>query len=81
MADANGKVITKQGTDLYFQNLQKDKYPPPGQDLKFISTEIYQSINPFWIIVLTPLIVGFFGYMKGKRKRTFNSKQVRLGDY
>ena len=63
-ADAQGKVITKQGTDLYFQNLPKDKYPPQGEDLKLISTEIYQSINPFWIIVLTPVIVAFFGWMK-----------------
>src|SRR6476469_7132929 len=46
-ADAKGKVITKQGTDLYFQNLQKEKYPTQGEDLKLISTEIYQSVNPF----------------------------------
>jgi len=64
--DANGKVITKQGTDLYFQNLQKNKYPPDGQDLKLISTEIYQSINPFWIIVLTPIVVAFFGFLKAR---------------
>lgn len=68
VANDKGKVVTKQGTDLYFQNLQKDKYPPPGQDLKLISTEIYQSVNPFWIIILTPLIVGFFGWMKARRK-------------
>jgi len=37
-SDDKGKVLTKQGTDLYFQNLQKDKYPPEGQDLKLIST-------------------------------------------
>ncbi len=61
-SDANGKVITKQGTDLYFQNLQKEKYPPQGEDLKLISTEIYQSVNPFWIIVLTPIVVAFFAW-------------------
>lgn len=61
-SDDKGKVMTKQGTDLYFQNLPKDKYPPPGQDLKLISTEIYQSVNPFWIIVLTPIIVAFFAW-------------------
>ncbi len=63
-ADANGKVMTKMGTDLYFQNLQKDRYPPQGQDLKLLSTEIYQSINPFWIIVLTPVVVALFGFLK-----------------
>ena len=60
--------MTKQGTNLYFQNLPKSKYPPPNQDLKLISTEIYQSINPFWIIVLTPVIVGFFGFLKSRGK-------------
>jgi POT family proton-dependent oligopeptide transporter len=64
----NGKVLTHQGTDLYFQNLQKDRYPPPGQDLKLVSTEIYQSINPFWIIFFTPVIVGLFGWLRVRGK-------------
>ncbi|MEP6584409.1 MAG: peptide MFS transporter [Ginsengibacter sp.] len=78
-ADANGKVLTKQGTDLYFQNLQKDKYPPPGEDLKLISTEIYQSINPFWIIVLTPLVVGFFGFLKARGKELSTPNKFAWG--
>jgi POT family proton-dependent oligopeptide transporter len=79
VADVSGKVQTKQGVDLYFQNLQKDKYPPPGEDLKLFSTEIYQSINPFWIIVLTPLIVGFFGYMKARRKELSTPSKFAWG--
>lgn len=79
VADANGKVMTKQGTDLYFQNLQKSKYPPPGKNLKLISTEIYQSINPFWIIVLTPLIVGFFGWMKARGKEISTPSKFAWG--
>jgi proton-dependent oligopeptide transporter, POT family len=65
-SSSDGNVLTHKGTDLYFQNLQKNKYPPPGQDLKLISTEIYQSINPFWIIVLTPVIVGLFGWLRAR---------------
>jgi proton-dependent oligopeptide transporter, POT family len=79
VADANGKVMTKQGTDLYFQNLQKEKYPPQGEDLKLISTEIYQSVNPFWIIVLTPVIVAFFGYMKSKGKELSTPSKFAWG--
>jgi POT family proton-dependent oligopeptide transporter len=78
-ADANGKVKTKQGTDLYFQNLPKDKYPPDGENLKLVSTEIYQSINPFWIIVLTPVIVGFFGWMKARRKELSTPSKFAWG--
>ncbi len=65
---ADGKVLTHQGIDAYFQNLPKSKYPPEGQDLKLFSTEIYQSVNPFWIIVLTPIVVAFFGYLKAKNR-------------
>ena len=65
---ADGKVLTQQGMDLYFQNLQKDRFPPQGEDLKLISTEIYQSINPFWIVVLTPVIVGLFGFLRAKNR-------------
>ncbi len=79
VADDKGKVMTKQGTDLYFQNLPKEKYPPPGQDLKLISTEIYQSINPFWIIVLTPIIVAFFGWMKAKGKELSTPSKFAWG--
>jgi POT family proton-dependent oligopeptide transporter len=78
-SDANGKVMTQQGTDLYFQNLPKDKYPAPGDDLKLFSTEIYQSVNPFWIIVLTPLVVGFFGWMKARKKELSTPSKFAWG--
>ena len=80
LADAHGKVMTKQGTDLYFQNLPKDKFPPPDQDLKLISTEIYQSVNPFWIIVLNTSCRCFFWIYESKKKRTFNTQQICLGN-
>jgi proton-dependent oligopeptide transporter, POT family len=63
---ADGKVVTEMGVDPYLKNMPKNEWPAKGQDLKLISTEIYQSINPFWIIVLTPVVVGLFGYMKSR---------------
>ena len=78
-ADDKGKVMTKVGTDLYFQNLQKDRFPPQGQDLKLISTEIYQSINPFWIIVLTPVVVALFGFMKRRGKELSTPSKFAWG--
>lgn len=76
---ADGKVLTKQGTDPYLQNLPKDKWPPDDKDLKLVSTEIYQSINPFWIIVLTPIIVGFFGWLKSRRKELSTPNKFAWG--
>ena len=64
----DGNVVTQMGPDPYLHNIPKEEWPAKGEDLKLISTEIYQSINPFWIIVLTPVIVALFGYMKSRGK-------------
>jgi proton-dependent oligopeptide transporter, POT family len=77
--DANGKVITGQGVDPYLHNIPKNEWPAEGENLKLISTEIYQSINPFWIIVLTPVIVGFFGFMKSRGKELSTPSKFAWG--
>jgi dipeptide/tripeptide permease len=33
---------------------------PPGQFLTVVNSEVYQSWNPFFVIILTPLVVAFF---------------------
>ncbi len=77
--DADGKVLTKTGNDPYLQNLPKDQWPAEGQDMKLISTEIYQSINPFWIIVLTPVIVGLFGFLMARKKELSTPNKFAWG--
>jgi POT family proton-dependent oligopeptide transporter len=77
--DANGKVITEQGVDPYLHNIPKNEWPAQGENLKLISTEIYQSINPFWIIVLTPVIVGLFGFLKARGKELSTPSKFAWG--
>jgi len=60
--DATGHAMTTLGVDPYFQNLPKEKWPPPGQDLKLVSAELFQSINPFFIVLFTPIVVWIFGW-------------------
>lgn len=76
---ADGKVITGTGINPYFKNLPKGKWPPQGQYLKLISTEIYQSINPFWIILLTPVIVGLFGFLRARKKEPSTPEKFAWG--
>ena len=76
---ADGKVITATGINPYFKNLPKEKWPPEEQDLKLISTEIYQSINPFWIILLTPIIVGLFGWLRARKKEPSTPEKFAWG--
>ena len=75
----DGKVVTTQGIDPYFQNLPKDRWPPPGKDLKLISTELYQSVNPFWIVVLTPVVVAFLGFLRARRREPSTPSKIAIG--
>lgn len=58
--DAEGKVQKIIAYPHYFSNLQPDKIPVEGSTVKLVSTELFQSINPFFVVLLTPLVVGFF---------------------
>jgi POT family proton-dependent oligopeptide transporter len=72
-------VITEQGVDPYFKNMPKEDWPAAGQDLKLVSTEIYQSINPFWIVALTPLIVPLFGFLRARGKEPSTPSKFAIG--
>ena len=74
--DANGKTQTVLGVNPYFQNLPKEQWPKDGKE-NLISTELFQSINPFFIIFLTPIVLGLFVWLK-KRKREPNTP-VKIG--
>src|ERR1700754_267917 len=66
--DDSGHVLKSIGPDPYFLNVPKDKWPPPGQDLKLANAELYQSIGPFFIVTLTPLLVGLFTFLRRRGK-------------
>lgn len=63
----------------YFATLPADQIPPQGQDLKLYSTELYQSINPFWVVVLTPVIVGVFGLMRRRNREPSTPSKIAIG--
>ncbi|MEZ4805223.1 MAG: hypothetical protein R2852_07005 [Bacteroidia bacterium] len=64
---------------MYFSNLNKADYPEKGQDLKLVSTELYQSINPFWVVVLTPVVVGIFGWLRRKNMEPNTAMKIAIG--
>ncbi len=66
--DAADKPIKTWDYPLYFKNIPEQERPAEGTSLKLISTELFQSVNPFWVIALTPILVAFFSFLK-KRKR------------
>ena len=39
-----------------------------GESVKLVSTEIFQSVNPLWVVILTFPVVIFFSFLKKKDK-------------
>ena len=68
VTDANGGAVTGVTINPYFQNLPKDQWPAEGQEQKLISTEIFQSVNPFFIVIFTPLVLAVFAFFMRKGK-------------
>ncbi len=52
---------------------------PPGQFLPVVNPEIYQSFNPLFVIVFTPLVVGFFQFMLRKGREYSTARKIFLG--
>ena len=72
VTDSAGKPVMVEGPNPYFNNLPKSEWPPEGKSIKLANAELFQSINPFFIIVLTPILVGFFTWLakRGKEPST-----------
>lgn len=74
----DGKLVKTMGPDTYFKNLPQSQWPPDGK-LSLLSTEIFQSINPFFIVLFTPVLVWIFGRLARKRREPNTPMKVGLG--
>jgi POT family proton-dependent oligopeptide transporter len=79
VVDENGLAITEMGPHPYFNNLPKNKWPQDNQSIKLISTEIYQSVNPFFVIIFTPLVVSFFLFLRRFKKEPSTPAKIAWG--
>jgi len=79
ITDGSGKVITEIGPHPYFNNLPKDQWPPQGKSLKLLSTEIFQSVNPLFVIILTPFVVWLFGFLRKRNKEPSTPGKIGWG--
>ena len=81
--DEDGKAIKEEGKDIYFRNIseaEKEKLEAnPTQEVALYNTELFQSINPGWVILLTPVVVGFFMFLRRKGKEPTTPTKIVLG--
>ncbi|NOT51679.1 MAG: peptide MFS transporter [Chitinophagaceae bacterium] len=64
----------------YFKNMDMKETPvKDGELLRTWAPSLSQSINPFWVIVLTPLIVAFFTWLRRKGKEPSTPTKIAFG--
>lgn len=77
--DENGEVKKCTDYPAYFKNLESSKIPAPGQSIDLVNTEIFQSINPFFVVILTPLIIAFFAFLRKRKKEPTTATKIAYG--
>jgi len=65
--DLESKTVLIMGPDPYFNNVPKDQWPN-GKIVKLTNTELFQSINPLFIVLLTLVFVPLFDYLRRRGK-------------
>ena len=76
---ADGEPVKCTDYPPYFKNLEVTKMPPPGTEVKLYNTEIFQSINPFFVVALTPLLIAFFAFLRVRGKEPTTATKIALG--
>ncbi|RYY69170.1 MAG: MFS transporter, partial [Chitinophagaceae bacterium] len=64
---------------VYFKNVPADKLPEDNSNATLWSTPLTQSINPGWVILLTPLVVAFFAYLRRKNAEPSTATKIAFG--
>ena len=67
VVDSTGHAALAMGPDPYYNNVPRENWPPPGQPQKLANAELYQSIGPFFIVTLTPLLLLLFSWLRKRR--------------
>lgn len=77
--DEEGNVKKCQDYPAYFKNLEPAKVPPKGEPMNLVNTEIFQSINPFFVVILTPLIIALFSFLRKRGKEPTTATKIAYG--
>ncbi len=75
----DGRVLKEYNYPLYFKNVPAHQRPQEGSSVALWSTPLSQSINPFWVIMLTPVVVAFFAFLRGKGREPSTATKIAFG--
>lgn len=75
----DGKVMKELNYPVYFKNMKSDLLPADEGKVNLWATNLSQSINPGWVIILTPLVVAFFAFLKRRGKEPSTPTKIAWG--
>lgn len=75
----DGQVSKEYNYPTYFRNIPAEDRPTDGNEVSLWATNLSQSINPGWVIILTPLIVAFFAWRRRKNKEPSTATKIAFG--
>ncbi|PID59632.1 MAG: MFS transporter [Ignavibacteriae bacterium] len=77
--DENGKPKVEEGYHPYLKNLPREEWPKDGEKMALLNTEIFQSANPAFVVLLTPLLVAFWSWLSRKKKEPSTPGKIVIG--
>ncbi len=75
----NGEIKKEVNYPLYFRNVKEELKPKEETKVSLWATNLSQSINPGWVIILTPLIVAFFTFLRSRKKEPSTPTKIAFG--
>ena len=75
----NGVVKKVMDYPVYFRNVKTENLPSDGDKISIWATNLSQSINPAWVIILTPLVVAFFTFLRSKGSEPSTPTKIAFG--
>jgi POT family proton-dependent oligopeptide transporter len=63
----------------YFSNMAPADLPKEGETIYAFNTNLFQSVNPFWVVAFTPLVVAFFGFLKRRGREPSVPAKIAFG--
>lgn len=73
------QVLYEYDYPPYFKNAGNDNLPTEGETVSLWNTNLSQSINPGWVVLLTPLIVALFAWMRRRNKEPSTATKIAWG--
>lgn len=75
----DGKEIKEWNYPEYFKNISLADTPKQNEKINVWAPNLSQSINPLWVVILTPLVVAFFSWLRRKRKEPSTPTKIAFG--